>query len=48
MLMPAFLEDAKKQTLDVNPLDGAEISKIMREIDAAPADAIESLRKILN
>ena len=43
-----FIEESRRIGVDVNPLDGAEISKIMREIDAAPADAIESLRKILN
>ncbi len=45
---PKFVEDARRIGVDVNPLDGAEIGKILREIDDAPADAIESLRKILN
>lgn len=45
---PRFIEDARRIGVDVNPLDGAEIGKIMREIDEAPLEAIESLRKILN
>ena len=43
-----FIEDSRRIGVDVNPLDGAEIAKIMNEIDAAPVDAIESLKKILN
>ena len=45
---PGFIEDARRIGVDVNPLDGAEIGKIMREIDEAPLEAIESLRKVLN
>ena len=45
---PKFIEEARRIGVDVNPLDGAEIAKIMREIDAAPQDAIDSLKKILN
>lgn len=45
---PGFIEDARRIGVDVNPLGGADIGKIMREIDDAPLEAIESLRKILN
>ncbi len=34
--------------VDVNPLGGAQIKALMREIDAAPQAAIDSLKNNLN
>ena len=45
---PGFIEDSRRIGVDVNPLGGEEIRALMREIDAAPEAAIDSLRKILN
>lgn len=45
---PRFIEDAKRIGIDVNPLGGAEIGEIIRDIDKADLAAIESLKKILN
>ena len=44
----AFIADAQKIGIDVNPLSGEEIRGIMAEIDAAPDDVMERLRKLAN
>ncbi|MFM1815425.1 MAG: hypothetical protein RLZ98_2120 [Pseudomonadota bacterium] len=40
-----FLAEAKKQSLPVNPVDGAEAAKIIDEIYAAPADIVALAKK---
>ncbi|MBX9738478.1 MAG: hypothetical protein K2X62_00310 [Beijerinckiaceae bacterium] len=45
---PAFIADAEKIGIEVTPLGGADIEKVMAEIDAVPQDAIDRLRKLLN
>lgn len=44
----AFIADAEKIGIDVSPLGGAEIEKVMAEIDAAPQDVIDRLRQLVN
>ncbi|MDB5643717.1 MAG: efflux transporter protein, partial [Hyphomicrobiales bacterium] len=48
MLDKGFIADAEKIGIDVSPLGGAEIEKVMAEIDAAPQDAIDRLRQLVN
>jgi tripartite-type tricarboxylate transporter receptor subunit TctC len=44
----AFIADAEKIGIDVSPLGGAAIEKVMAEIDAAPQDVIDRLRQLVN
>ncbi len=44
----AFITDAEKIGLEVEPLSGAEIEKVMAEINAAPQEAIDRLGKLVN
>jgi tripartite-type tricarboxylate transporter receptor subunit TctC len=44
----AFIADAEKIGIDVEPLSGAEIEKVMAEINAAPQEAIDRLRQLVN
>lgn len=44
---PAFLAEAKQINLDVNPLDGAAVEKLVGEIFATPKPLVERTRAIL-
>jgi tripartite-type tricarboxylate transporter receptor subunit TctC len=44
---PAFLAEAKQINLDVNPLDGAAVEKLVQELFATPKPLIERTRTIL-
>jgi len=44
----AFINDAEKIGIEVDPLSGAEIEKVMAEINAAPQDVIDRLGKLVN
>jgi tripartite-type tricarboxylate transporter receptor subunit TctC len=48
MLDKAFIADAEKIGIDVSPLGGPEIEKVMAEIEAAPQDVIDRLRLLVN
>ena len=41
MADPAFLEDAKKQRLDIEPLGGAKVQELIEKVYATPANIIE-------
>jgi hypothetical protein len=43
----AFLADAKKQRLLLDPVRGAEAEKIMKQIYAAPPDLIKKAKAAL-
>jgi tripartite-type tricarboxylate transporter receptor subunit TctC len=45
---PAFLADAKKIGLDVDPVSGVEIQKLVEEIQATPQEVVDRLRELLN
>ena len=45
---PAFLADAQKIGLDVDPVSGAEIQKLVEEIQATPQEVVDRLRELLN
>lgn len=44
---PAFLADAKKIGLDVDPVGGVEIQKLVQEIQATPQEVVDRLRELL-
>jgi tripartite-type tricarboxylate transporter receptor subunit TctC len=44
---PAFLADAKKIGLDVDPVSGVEIQKLVEEIQATPEAVVDRLRALL-
>jgi tripartite-type tricarboxylate transporter receptor subunit TctC len=44
---PAFLDEAKKLRLDVNPVSGAEIDKLIGELYRTPKDVVEETRKAI-
>jgi tripartite-type tricarboxylate transporter receptor subunit TctC len=44
----AFIADAEKIGIEVTPLSGPEIEKIMADIDRAPSDVIHQLRHLVN
>ena len=44
---PAFLADADKLKLEVNPVSGAEIDKLIAELYRAPRDIVEEARKAI-
>jgi tripartite-type tricarboxylate transporter receptor subunit TctC len=41
---PAFLDEAKQRGLEVNPVDGAEIDKLIAELYQTPPDIIAEVR----
>ncbi len=45
---PAFIADAEKIGIDVQPLGGVAIEKIIADIAAVPEPVMERLRKIIN
>jgi tripartite-type tricarboxylate transporter receptor subunit TctC len=44
---PAFLDEAKRMGLDINPVSGAEMQKIVAEILATPKPITDRLRTII-
>jgi tripartite-type tricarboxylate transporter receptor subunit TctC len=44
---PAFLEEAKKVSMDVDPLTGAEMQQILEHNYAAPKALVERAAKLL-
>jgi hypothetical protein len=44
---PAFLEEAGKVNLDINPLDGAGVAEMVRKMYTAQPDLVERMAKAL-
>ncbi len=44
---PAFIEDAKNNKLDLQPLSGVELQKIVEEIVATPPRVVQRLKTVL-
>ena len=44
---PQYLEEARRIGLDVNPLGGEGIAKLIRQVQAAPQDVVDRLRELL-
>jgi tripartite-type tricarboxylate transporter receptor subunit TctC len=47
MTDPAFLAAAKKSNMDLNPVDGAELQRIVADLFATPPSAVQRLKQIL-
>ena len=47
MTDPEFLADTKKQKLDVEPKDGAQLEQLIRDIYATPRPIIEKIGKLI-
>jgi tripartite-type tricarboxylate transporter receptor subunit TctC len=45
---PEFLEEAKKIDLDIDPVSGADLEKVVREVIAAPKPVAERLARIIS
>jgi tripartite-type tricarboxylate transporter receptor subunit TctC len=45
---PLFLADAKKIGLDLDPVSGVEIQKLVEEIQATPQPVVDRLRDLLS
>jgi tripartite-type tricarboxylate transporter receptor subunit TctC len=44
---PEFLEEAKRQHLDIEPVDGEEIAAIIRKVYASPGDVVARAKAVL-
>jgi tripartite-type tricarboxylate transporter receptor subunit TctC len=44
---PAFLEEAEKLKLEVNPVSGAAVDKLIADLYATPKDIVEEARKAI-
>jgi tripartite-type tricarboxylate transporter receptor subunit TctC len=44
---PAFLEEANKLKLEVNPVSGADVDKLLSELYRTPKDIVEEARKAI-
>lgn len=47
MKLPAFLEDARKMNLDINPVSGEEVQKVVADIIDAPKPVKDRLASVL-
>jgi hypothetical protein len=45
---PDFLKEAKRHTLDVNPMRGADVQKLVADILATPKSVIDSTNRALS
>ena len=44
---PQMIAEAKRFGIDIDPLSGAAIEGLMREVDAVPQAVIDKLRKMI-
>jgi hypothetical protein len=47
MADPQYQVDAKRAGLDISPIGGAEMSKLIRKINDTPPDIVERLRNLI-
>lgn len=45
---PAYLAEAKKMMLEIDPVPGEEIEKVVKRIFTVPKDLLEELARILD
>jgi hypothetical protein len=45
---PAFLAEAEKLKLDIDPLGGAQVSALVSRVLATPKDVVERVRNIFD
>ena len=44
---PAFLAEAKKRKLELNPTSGEEMDALIKEVISQPPEVIERMKKLL-
>jgi hypothetical protein len=44
---PAYLEEAKKLSIDVDPLTGVELAALVEQVSKTPADTVARVRTAL-
>jgi hypothetical protein len=44
---PAFLAEAKKRKLEIDPTTGEEMHALIKEVMVQPPDVIERMKKLL-
>src|SRR6185295_13974699 len=44
---PQYLEDARRIGLDVSPLGGAGIARLIRQVQETPQDVVDRLRELI-
>jgi hypothetical protein len=44
---PAYLEEAKKVSIDVDPLTGVELAALVEQVSKTPADTVARVRSAL-
>ena len=47
MIDPAFLAEAKKRKLEINPTSGEEMDTLIKEVMVQPPEIIERMKKLL-
>jgi hypothetical protein len=45
---PAFLAEAEKLKLDIDPLNGVQVSELVARVLATPKDVVERVRDIFD
>jgi tripartite-type tricarboxylate transporter receptor subunit TctC len=45
---PAYLEEAKSQKMDVDPMTGEEMEKLLKAIYASPPDLVQRLKTAID
>jgi tripartite-type tricarboxylate transporter receptor subunit TctC len=45
---PAFIDDIKKKKFELDPISGAELEAIVKEVMTQPSEIIERLKKLLS
>jgi hypothetical protein len=45
---PAFLADAKKTMIDINPVSGPEVDAIVAALYATPKDVVQKAMRAIN
>ena len=45
---PDFLAEAKQMGLEISPVNGAAVDKIVADLYATPPDILEETRKLIN
>jgi hypothetical protein len=44
---PELVQDAQTQNLDLSPTEGERVAQIVRELIAAPPDAVAQLKEVM-
>ena len=44
---PAYLADAEKRKLDVEPFEGVKLQKLAKDVVASPPEVVQKMQKLL-